>query len=125
LSFIEPHHRNRLDDYPAPVGYAARYAGRWIPPDLAALGGSSHRDLGGYLGMIRRLDEALGRLRDALRSLDAFDDTIILFTSDHGCHFKTRNSEYKRSPHESSIRIPMAFGGPGFEGGGQLPELIS
>jgi arylsulfatase A-like enzyme len=125
LSFIEPHHRNRLDDYPAPVGYASRYASRWIPPDLAALGGSSHRDLGGYLGMIRRLDEALGRLRDALRSLDALDNTVILFTSDHGSHFKTRNSEYKRSGHESSIRVPTALSGGCFNGGGRIDPLVS
>jgi arylsulfatase A-like enzyme len=38
---------------------------------------------------------------------------------------KTRNSEYKRSCHESSIRVPMAFTGPGFDGGGQLRELVS
>ena len=75
--------------------------------------------------MVKRLDEALGRLRDALKSLRLSDDTIILFTSDHGCHFKTRNSEYKRSCHESSIRVPMAFCGPGFDGGGQMRELVS
>ena len=47
--------------------------------------------------MVKRLDEAFGRLLDALQSLDLLDDTIVLFTSDHGCHFKTRNDEYKRS----------------------------
>ena len=31
--------------------------------------------------MIKRLDEALGRLTDALRSLDILDNTIILFTT--------------------------------------------
>ena len=66
LSFLEPHHQNHRDDYPAPVGYAERYRGRWIPPDLAALGGSAHQHLAGYLGIIKRLDEALGRLIDAL-----------------------------------------------------------
>jgi arylsulfatase A-like enzyme len=49
----------------------------------------------------------------------------VLFTSDHGCHFKTRNSEYKRSCHESSIRIPTALQGPGFDGGGRIQELVS
>ena len=53
------------------------------------------------------------------------DNTIILFTSDHGCHFKTRNGEYKRSCHESSIRVPTAFHGAEFIGGGQLQELVS
>ena len=124
-SYIEPHHQNHIDDYPPPDGYRERYTGKWIPPDLAALGGSTHQHLGGYYGMVKRLDEALGRLLDALKSLDQLDNTIILFTSDHGCHFKTRNSEYKRSCHESSIRVPTALHGPGFLCGGQIQQLVS
>ena len=125
LSYLEPHHQNHLDDYPPPDGYRERYAGRWTPPDLATLGGSAHRHLGGYWGMIKRLDEALGRLVDALKSMGILDNTIILFTSDHGCHFRTRNAEYKRSCHESSIRVPTMLCGPGFKSGGQITELIS
>jgi arylsulfatase A-like enzyme len=125
VSYLEPHHQNHLDDYPPPDGYRERYTGRWIPPDLAALGGSAHQHLGGYYGMVKRLDEALGRMQDALKSLGLSDKTIVLYTSDHGCHFKTRNGEYKRSCHESSIRLPTAFCGPGFEGGGQVQDLVS
>ncbi|MEK3884974.1 sulfatase-like hydrolase/transferase [Paenibacillus sp. PL2-23] len=125
LSYIEPHHQNHSDNYPAPDGYEETYTDRWTPPDLRALGGSSPQHLGGYYGMVKRLDEGLGRIRDALKSLDLTQDTIILFTSDHGCHFKTRNEEYKRSAHDSSIRVPTAVYGPGFMQGGQLRELVS
>ena len=125
LSYIEPHHQNHLDDYPPPRGYRERYAGRWTPPDLAALGGSTQQHLGGYFGMVKRLDEALGRLREALLSLGLLDDTVLLYTSDHGCHFKTRNGEYKRSCHESSIRVPTALSGPGFDNRGRVDQLVS
>lgn len=125
LSLLEPHHQNHRDDYPAPDGYRERYTGGWVPPDLAALGGSSHQQLGGYYGMVKRIDEAYGRLLDALKSLDLAANTVVLFTSDHGCHFKTRNDEYKRSCHESSIRVPLALTGPGFTGGGELAQLVS
>ena len=125
LSFLEPHFQNHRDDYPAPDGYAERYTGRWMPPDLAALGGSAHQHLAGYYGMVKRLDEAYGRLLDALKSLGLLENTIVLFTSDHGCHFKTRNDEYKRSCHESSIRIPAAARGPGFDDGGRVSRLVS
>ncbi len=125
LSFLEPHHQNRLDDYPAPDGYRERYQGRWIPPDLAELRGSTHQHLGGYYGMVKRLDEALGRLQDTLKSLDLADNTVLMYTTDHGCHFKTRNSEYKRSCHESSVRIPAAIQGPGFNSGGRIDDLVS
>ncbi|MGI8687473.1 MAG: sulfatase/phosphatase domain-containing protein, partial [Thermomicrobiales bacterium] len=81
--------------------------------------------LPGYCGMVKRLDEALGRMLDALESLGLDDRTVVLFTSDHGCHFKTRNAEYKRSCHDSSIRIPAAACGPGFDGGGRVDALVS
>ncbi|MEX0323056.1 MAG: sulfatase-like hydrolase/transferase [Puniceicoccaceae bacterium] len=125
LSYLEPHHQNHLDDYPPPEGYREEYTGKWTPPDLQALGGSSGQHLGGYFGMVKRLDEALGRIQDALVSLGMDKDTIVLFTSDHGCHFKTRNDEYKRSCHESSVRVPTAFWGPGFESGGRRKEVMS
>ncbi|GAA4431894.1 sulfatase [Georgenia halophila] len=128
-SLIEPHHQNETDSYPAPTGYEERYQGRWLPPDLATLAAAEdttvHRHIGGYYGQIRRVDEGFGRLLDALRSMDQLDNTIIAFTSDHGCHFKTRNSEYKRSCHDGSVRVPMALSGPGFDGGRRIDRPVS
>jgi arylsulfatase A-like enzyme len=119
LSYLEPHHQNTDDSYPAPHGMERDYMGKWLPPDLQALGGSSARDWAGYCAMVKRLDDALGRLMDALESTGQAEDTVVVFMSDHGCHFKTRNAEYKRSPHESSVRVPLAFWGPKWNGGGQ------
>jgi arylsulfatase A-like enzyme len=125
LSYLEPHHQNEVDDYPAPEGYEERYQGRWLPPDLAALPGTAQRHLGGYLGQVKRLDEGLGRLLDALRSLEIAEDTVVACTADHGCHFKTRNDEYKRSCHDASLRVPLALRGPGFDGGGAITRPVS
>ncbi|APX31813.1 arylsulfatase [Brachybacterium sp. P6-10-X1] len=128
-SVIEPHHQNEIDAFPAPTGYAEHYQGRWLPPDLAALasgeGATVHRHIGGYFGQIRRVDEGLGRLLDALRSTGLLENTIIAFTSDHGCHFKTRNAEYKRSCHDASIRVPLAMTGPGLSGGRRIDRPVS
>lgn len=119
LSYLEPHHQNTDDSYPAPHGMERDYMGSWLPLDLQALGGSSARDWAGYCAMIKRLDDALGRLMDALESTGQADNTVVAFISDHGCHFKTRNEEYKRSPHESSVRIPLVLWGPKWNGGGE------
>lgn len=119
LSFLEPHHQNTDDSYPAPHGMERDYMGQWLPPDLQALGGSSARDWAGYCAMIKRLDDALGRLMDVLESTGQAENTVVVFISDHGCHFKTRNAEYKRSPHESSVRVPFALWGPKWNGGGE------
>lgn len=136
MSFIEPHHQNDKDSYPAPDGYRERYEGRWTPPDLAALpsfhdpangllGGTTQQQLAGYWGMVKRLDEGFGRVLDALKTLGLDENTIVLFTSDHACHFKTRNGEYKRSCHDSSIRVPTALTGGPFIGGGTVREVVS
>lgn len=124
LSFLEPHFQNPHDSFPPPdVDKNTDYT--FMPRDLAALRGTAWEHIPGYYGMVKRLDMALGRIQDALKSLDLSDNTILLFTSDHGCHFKTRNEEYKRSCHDSSIRIPMALDGGVFSGGGCLQGMVS
>lgn len=124
LSFLEPHFQNCYDDFPAPDVYKHMPPG-YMPPDLGALKGTAWEHLGGYYGMIKRLDEDLGRIQDALKSLGMSENTILVYSTDHGCHFKTRNKEYKRSCHESSIRIPLSFYGGPFTGGGKLREKVS
>jgi arylsulfatase A-like enzyme len=124
LSILEPHQQNHREVCVPPRVYRDRYQGRWTPPDLAALVGSAPQQLGPYWGSVKRIDEAFGRLLDTLESLQLQENTIVLFTSDHGCHFKTREGGYKRSCHESSVRVPTVLTGPGFFGGGQVRELI-
>ena len=125
LSFLEPHHQNHRDDFPSPRGQSDRFSNAWMPADLAALGGSSHAHWGGYCGMVKRLDECFGRMLDALESLGLREDTIVVWASDHACHFKTRNAEHKRSPHDSSIRVPLAIDGGPFRGGGRVQNLVT
>ena len=67
----------------------------------------------------------LGRIIDTLKKLELYENSIILFTSDHGCHFRTRNGEYKRSCHEASIRIPLVIKGADFNGGKVINELVN
>lgn len=124
-SYIEPHHQNTDDSYPAPYGYEELYRDTPLPPDLQNLGGTAPQHWPGYCGMIKRLDEALGRLMDSLESTGLIDNTIVAFISDHGCHFKTRNGEYKRTPHEASIRVPFAIWGPKWNGGGERLEAAN
>ena len=125
VSLIEPHHQNELFDYVPPHGYRERYAGRWLPPDLATLPGNAAKHAGGYFGCVRRCDEAFGRLLDALESLGLRDATNVLYTADHGCHFGTRPGSDKRSCHESAVRVPGALLGPDFDGGGMIDQPVS
>jgi arylsulfatase A-like enzyme len=65
------------------------------------------------------------RLLEALKSLCLSENTVVVFVSDHGNHFKTRNDEYKLSPHESSIRVPVVLLGPSFGHRGKVEQLVS
>lgn len=125
VSLIEPHHQNEHDDYPAPEVYRSAFADAWMPPDLVALGGTSAAHFAGYCGQVKRIDEAFGRLRDALVSMDLTRSTLVAYTSDHGSHFKTRNGEYKRSAHDASIRVPLLIEGPGVIQGRRVSEPVT
>ena len=49
----------------------------------------------------------------------------MVYLSDHGSHFRTRNSEYKRACHDGDIHVPLLICGPGFEGGRVVPDMVS
>lgn len=125
LSYIEPHHQNDHNHYEGPHGSKDRFKDFVVPGDLVDTGGDWRQEYPDYLGCCRSLDENLGRIRDELERLGLADNTLILYTSDHGSHFRTRNGEYKRSCHDGCIRIPMVAAGPGFTGGKTVTELVS
>jgi arylsulfatase A-like enzyme len=125
LSYLEVHHQNDIDAFVPPKEYAGRYKDFWVPPDLRPLPGSWPSQLSDYFGCVAKMDETVGTIRKTLAETGLDRNTIVMFISDHGCHFKTRNTEYKRSPHESSIRVPLVIEGPGFSRGLTIPELVS
>jgi arylsulfatase A-like enzyme len=125
LSYIEPHHQNDHAHFEGPHGSKERFADFLVPGDLQGTVGDWEEEYPDYLGCCASLDEKLGRLRAELERQGIADNTLILYTSDHGCHFRTRNPEYKRSCHDGSIRIPMVACGPGFQGGKVVEELVS
>ena len=60
-----------------------------------------------YWAHITALDEQLGRLLDALKELHLDEDTIVVFTSDHGDMLWSQGTTKKEQPWEESIRIPL------------------
>ncbi len=125
LSYLEVHHQNDSDTYDPPKEYKGRYPNPFIPPDLRPLPGSWPSQLSDYFACVAKMDETVGTIRNTLAETGLARNTILAFVSDHACHFKTRNAEYKRSPHDSSIHIPMVIEGPGFDRGLQVSELVS
>ena len=125
LSYIEPHHQNDRKHFEGPKGSKERFADFEVPGDLIDTEGDWREEFPDYLGCINSIDKNGGRIRAELDELGLSDDTLVFFTSDHGCHFRTRNREYKRSCHEATIRIPLIAYGPGFQGGKVISQLVS
>ena len=125
LSYIEPHHQNDHNRYEGPEGSGERFRDFVVPGDLVGTAGDWRESYPDYLGCIHSLDHNLGRIRDRLAELGLAQRTLIIYTSDHGSHFRTRNAEYKRSCHDGCARIPLVICGPGFRGGTVRTELVS
>src|SRR5271157_338256 len=125
LSYLEVHHQNDTDTFDPPKEYATRYPNPFVPEDLRSLPGSWPSQLPDDYACVAKMDETVGTIRQTLAETGLDRNTILMFTSDHSCHFKTRNNEYKRSPHEGSIHIPLIVEGPGFNRAMQVSELVS
>jgi len=125
MSFIEPHHQNDNNRYEGPKGSKQRWADYEVPGDLVGTEGDWRENYPDYLGCCNSLDHNLGRVRELLGEMDVGDGTLVIYTSDHGSHFRTRNSEYKRACHDGCLRIPMVACGPGFTGGRVVHDIAS
>lgn len=125
VSYLEPHHQNNRLRTIGPRGWARRFEHFEVPGDLRGWRGDWCWNYANYLACCHSIDVNLGRLVRALRDDGRLEDTLIVFTSDHGNHFRTRNLEYKRSCHDASIRVPLVMSGPGFSGGGRTGDLVT
>ena len=133
ISQIEPHHQNDRKHYEGPEGSKERFKDFVLPEDLKALGGNAAEEYPDYLGQCASLDENLGRLVARLKEKGLYEDTVIIFASDHGSHFLTRNrdshlngyDDYKRSCHDAALHVPLVIAGGPFKGGIAVEELVS
>ena len=124
ISQLEPHQQNDLHRMVGPKGSAERFINAFVPADLRDFPGDWHEQLPDYYGCCESIDASAGRVRKILEEEGLADNTIFVFMSDHGCHFMTRNQEYKRSTHNSSLRVPLLIDGPGFESARQIQEVV-
>ena len=125
LSQLEPHQQNDMNAFVPPERYAKDYKDAFVPRDLRNLPGDWRSHLQGYYGCVQAIDDSVGKLVASLQRSGQLENTVICFFSDHGCTFRTRIGEYKRSPHDSSIRVPLIFAGPGFDHGSTVSEVVS
>lgn len=84
-----------------------------VPDDMRE---KATRDLKGYYAHIAALDQCVGMLQDSIKKQGIEDNTIFVFTSDHGDMLGSQGLECKQKPYEESILVPFLLKYPAMFG---------
>lgn len=106
LSWGPPH--NPYDTAPK------RFRDMYKPEDIRLRGNvptedapGARRDLAGYYAHCSALDECVGRLLKTLEDAQMADNTVFVFTSDHGDMLGSHGQQRKQRPWDEAVRVPM------------------
>ncbi len=106
LSWGPPHNPYGI----APARFAVHFSPEQIvlrpnvPPEFAAF---ARRDLAGYYANGAALDECVSRIMTALRESGLADNTIVVFTADHGDMLYSHAEVRKQRPWDESALVPF------------------
>lgn len=122
ISYPDPHGPNAVrapydhmfDDLP----FAAPRTYRTGEPKPKWLNAKNHPvfrgdDMSRYFGMVKCIDDNIGRLIDRMKQSGQLDNTLIIMTSDHGDLCYEHDLQNKGNPYEGSARVPMIVRQPG------------
>ena len=65
-----------------------------------------------YLACVAFVDHLVGEVLGVLESSEYAENTIVIFTGDHGYHMGEKDYLFKYSPWEESVRVPLILAGP-------------
>ncbi|MCP4877914.1 MAG: choline-sulfatase [Gammaproteobacteria bacterium] len=78
-----------------------------------------------YYGAVSYVDDQVGKLMQALKETGLADNTIVVFTADHGDMLGERGLWYKMSYFEWSARVPLMVYAPGFFESHRVSQSVS
>jgi len=85
-----------------------------------------HRQRQHYFANVTMIDAQVGKLMEALDRRGVLDDTVIIFTSDHGDCLNDHGHSQKWTMYEQSVRVPAIVWGPGrVTAGRRVDDLVS
>lgn len=77
-----------------------------------------------YYGMIAHMDDAIGQIIKATQDKGLLDNTIIVYTADHGIGLGNHGLMGKQNLYEHSLHIPLIMAGPQIPEGKQSDDLV-
>jgi N-acetylglucosamine-6-sulfatase len=101
---------------------------RKIPglPPLSRKTGTSDETIRDRLRMLAAIDEGVGQLFEALEATGQLDDTVLVFTSDHGYWYGEHGlSVERRLAYEEAIRVPLLVRYPRIVSAGSLIDQFA
>ena len=78
----------------------------------------------GYLGNVHFVDDVIGQFLDTLDETGLAENTVFIYTSDHGEMLGKFGMWWKCSLYEDSVRVPVLAMGPGFEQGKRIATPV-
>ncbi len=99
----------------APAKYRALYSPDKIkvrPNVPEKLRAAAQRDLAGYYAHCTALDDGVAALRATLQETGLQENTLLIFTSDHGDMLWGHGYQKKQQPYEESVRVPLLLHWP-------------
>lgn len=109
------------DIHPA-LQHFQKWDGLDVPPDEEKFKNA----LKAYYGMITCLDDMVGELIAKLKKDGAYDNTYIIFTSDHGDNLGEHGlMGDKHTPMEGSVGVPLVVTGPDVEAGKKVDTPVT
>ena len=79
-----------------------------------------------YYALITLVDEKVGQILELVRRKGLWDNTIVIYTSDHGDHLFDHNLYYKGELYDTIVNVPLLIRAPDMlEPGRSVPDLVS
>lgn len=78
-----------------------------------------------YFRLVERVDDALGDILDTFDDEGLWEDTVVVFTSDHGDMHAAHELQQKHVAYEESVRVPLLVAGPDTASGTTDDRLVS
>lgn len=78
-----------------------------------------------YFATVTLIDEQVGRILDALERTNQLENTLIVYSSDHGDNLGDHGLPFKSNYYEGALRVPLVVRGPGVQAGKRNGSMVN